>query len=154
MMSLSTTTGYAIKALVELAEEDGKTLFVRDISVRAGVPAPYLAKIIQRLHAARIVKAKRGHKGGVQLARRPEAITVLDIGKAIDGEDVVGNCLLGKVFCDNLPACPTHPFWGKVGPQIEHELDRWTLRDMVEFIKKCDLRKKGGAASLSAGAGI
>ncbi len=154
MLSLSTTTGYAIKALVCLAENNGEPMLIKDISLNAGVPAPYLAKITRRLAVAEIVNSKRGYKGGVQLRRSPADITVLDIGKAIDGEDVVGSCLLGKVFCASLSSCPTHPFWEKTAPEIECELSRWTLSDMAAFSRQCSADSAETAGGISEGAGI
>ncbi|KZN30525.1 hypothetical protein N480_06090 [Pseudoalteromonas luteoviolacea S2607] len=50
-----------------------------------GVPSPYLAKQMQLLSRAGIVKAKRGVAGGYKLARLPETISLWDITGAIDG---------------------------------------------------------------------
>ncbi len=143
MLSVSQTTGYAIKALACIATQD-KPLLIRDISSAAGVPAPYLAKIVRRLRAAGIVSAKRGHKGGVQMARPPASISLLTIGEAIEGEELVGNCLLGKVFCEDLTACPTYTFWKKTGESIRSELDRLSLADIIAFNRN-HARKAGRA---------
>ncbi len=141
MLSLSQTTGYAIKALAFLGTKDEPVL-IRDISAGARVPAPYLAKIIRRLHAAGIVHAKRGHHGGVTLARPPEWISLLDIGNTVEGADVVGDCLLGNAFCDDLTACPTWKFWRRTGALIRTELSRLTLADIIAFNRKHARRER------------
>ena len=68
MMTLSTTTSYAIQALTSLAAPDFPRAMIADIARRAGVPAAYLAKIMKRLNDAGIVDSKRGSKGGIWLA--------------------------------------------------------------------------------------
>ncbi len=50
-----------------------------------GVPSPYLAKQLQALSRAGIVKARRGAAGGYELARAPEELSLWDITAAIEG---------------------------------------------------------------------
>jgi len=51
-----------------------------------GVPAPYLAKTLQALTRAGITESVPGRRGGLRLARAAEAITLLDIVSAVDGD--------------------------------------------------------------------
>lgn len=141
MLSLSQTVGYAIKALSHLGTQE-EPMLIRDMAKATGVPAPYLAKIVRRLRGAGIVNAKRGHKGGVVLARPPEWINLLDIGNAVEGRDVVGDCLLGKTYCEDLNMCPTRAFWRKTGGAIRAELTRLTLADMIAFNRKHARKRK------------
>ena len=135
MLSLSNTTGYAIKALAFLSNYGEVPALIQDISEGTGVPAPYLAKIVRKLHIAGIVTAKRGYKGGVLLARSTDRITLYDVGLAIEGSDLIGECLLGKIFCEDLSACPTWEFWKKTGAAIRDELSRITVADVVALKK-------------------
>jgi Rrf2 family protein len=50
-----------------------------------GVPAPYMAKQMQLLSKAGIVRTSRGKSGGYALARDPAAISLWDVARAIDG---------------------------------------------------------------------
>ncbi|MEO1136577.1 MAG: Rrf2 family transcriptional regulator [Pseudomonadota bacterium] len=50
-----------------------------------GVPPPYLAKQLQALSRAGIVKAQRGVAGGYRLAREPGAISLWDVTAAVEG---------------------------------------------------------------------
>lgn len=63
------TRGLSVDALAEFFE----------------VPAAYLSKQMQLLRRAGIVQSVRGKGGGYQLARRVDAITLLDIVAAIEG---------------------------------------------------------------------
>jgi Rrf2 family protein len=49
------------------------------------VSSTYLAKQLQALSKAGIVRSVQGHAGGYVLTRSPEEITVLDIVEAVDG---------------------------------------------------------------------
>ena len=49
------------------------------------VPSAYLAKQMQLLRRAGIVESVRGKGGGYRLARSPDAISLLDIVRAIEG---------------------------------------------------------------------
>ncbi len=44
-----------------------------------GLPAPSAAAILRRLTAAGLIETREGARGGVRLAREPEAITLDDI---------------------------------------------------------------------------
>jgi Rrf2 family protein len=57
-----------------------------------GLPAAYLNKQLQALARAGIVSSTPGPRGGFQLARSPEHITVLDVVIAIEGSDEAFRC--------------------------------------------------------------
>lgn len=57
-----------------------------------GVPAPYMAKQMQRLSAAGIVRASRGKTGGYALARPANEITLWQVTRAIDGPAPLFRC--------------------------------------------------------------
>ena len=56
------------------------------------LPAAYLNKQLQALARAGIVSSTSGPRGGFQLARSPERITVLDVVVAIEGPDEAFRC--------------------------------------------------------------
>jgi len=133
MLSLSTTTGYAIRALNCLAPPDGPLMLVKDIAAQSNVSSFYLAKIISRLSEAGLVKSKRGYTGGVQLARPAEQISLLDVSRAIDGEEWTESCLLGMAQCSDECACPLHHFWKNTRSEIRKSLAETSLKDSAEF---------------------
>jgi Rrf2 family protein len=56
------------------------------------LPAAYLNKQLQALARAGIVSSTSGPRGGFQLARSPESITLLDLVVAIEGPDEAFRC--------------------------------------------------------------
>lgn len=57
-----------------------------------GVPQPYMAKQMQALSKAGIVRTSRGKSGGYALARAVDAISLWDIKQAVDGPDPAFRC--------------------------------------------------------------
>jgi Rrf2 family protein len=57
-----------------------------------GVPAAYLAKHLQALAGAGVLRTVKGARGGYRLARPPAEITVLDVVEAIDGDESAFRC--------------------------------------------------------------
>lgn len=56
------------------------------------LPAAYLNKQLQALTRAGILSSSSGPRGGFQLARSPESITLLDVVIAIEGPDEAFRC--------------------------------------------------------------
>jgi Rrf2 family protein len=56
------------------------------------VSASYLAKQLQALSRAGLVRSAQGHAGGYELTRAPGEITVLDVVEAIDGRTAAFLC--------------------------------------------------------------
>lgn len=144
MLSLSNTTGHAIRALVCLAGCENPLSSIRDVAECSGVPAAYLAKIMKKLNDAGLVSSRRGIHGGIWLARPPTLISLHDISLAIEGEGYLSECLLGEGFCFDLQDCPTHTFWVKNRQLIRKELEKTKLSDVLEFY-----RLRGGFPSVT-----
>jgi Rrf2 family protein len=57
-----------------------------------GVPSAYLAKHLQALAGAGVLRTVKGAKGGYRLAKPPTEITVLEVVEAIDGDESAFRC--------------------------------------------------------------
>jgi Rrf2 family transcriptional regulator, iron-sulfur cluster assembly transcription factor len=136
MLSLSQTTGYAIKALGCLNDPACHSRNTPEIARRTGVPKPYLAKIVNSLARQGLVASRRGVGGGITLARPPEEISLLQIVEAVEGKDWLGECLLGLDECSNLATCPTHDFWERIRREITQELNQITLASVIAFRRR------------------
>lgn len=56
------------------------------------LPSPYMAKTLQALSRAGLLRASRGVQGGYQLARAAETITLLDVERAVVGGEPRFEC--------------------------------------------------------------
>ena len=106
--------GYAIQATLYVAMHDGKRVGGKDIAAALHIPAHFLAKILQALGEHHILASQKGVQGGFKLSRAPEKIPLIDIVAAIDGLDVLNECVLGFPFCGTGNPCFMHERWGPI----------------------------------------
>jgi len=97
----------------------------QDISV------PFLNKITRSLAGRRLVATVRGAGGGFQLAKPPEAITLLEVIEAVQGPFLYNECLVGPHTCPRESDCPVHPVWKQIRESTEKILSSWTLADLA-----------------------
>ncbi len=89
-MKLSSKGRYGVRALFDIAfHNEGRPTQIREIAEREAIPARFLEQIFQDLKRAGLVSAKRGPRGGYQLARAPETISVGDVLRALEGPVIV-----------------------------------------------------------------
>src|SRR5437899_11906739 len=123
-MKLSTKTRYGVRALFDIAfHNQGSPTQARDIARRQAVPLRYLEQIFQELRRARLVDAKRGPKGGYLLARKPAAITLGDVMRAVQGP-----IALLSAREDGKSIWPS--IWQELGEKIGAVFDSVTIQDL------------------------
>jgi Rrf2 family protein len=118
-MQITRETDYAIRCVYYLAGKTGDVTMVDEIARNMDTPKSFLAKILQKLARANIVKSYRGVKGGFQLARKPKEINLLEVIEAIQGPVVMNICALDKKMCKMSGTCTIHPVWIEVRKQVE-----------------------------------
>lgn len=86
-MRLSRKSEYALLALIDLARCYGKNelLKIMEVSERNDIPKKYLEQIFLQLKGAGYVRSIRGSRGGYELAKSPDEITLAEIIRLIDG---------------------------------------------------------------------
>lgn len=92
-MKMNKGVEWAVHACTLLAPLDrDKGLSLAALADYHGVPVAYMAKQMQRLSAAGIVRTSRGKTGGYALAKPPGDISLWDIKRAIDGPEPAFRC--------------------------------------------------------------
>jgi Rrf2 family transcriptional regulator, iron-sulfur cluster assembly transcription factor len=102
-----------------------------DIARDAGLPQPFLSKILKTLASKGILHSVRGPGGGFRLARRPEEISLLNVVEAIDGTTQFDGCALGWKACLDDDPCPLHESWKQVRADLKAYLVRTTVADLA-----------------------
>jgi Rrf2 family protein len=86
MISITTKSPYALKALTELGRQGGEApVPIGELAKRRGIPVQFLEQLFAVLRRAGLLKSQRGVKGGYSFAKDPSEITVLDIVELLDG---------------------------------------------------------------------
>jgi Rrf2 family protein len=83
---ISAKADYAVRVAAELAAATPKEPVKGEhLASAQGIPLKFLENILGSLRTAGIVASKRGAEGGYLLAQAPNAVTVADVIRAVDG---------------------------------------------------------------------
>jgi Rrf2 family cysteine metabolism transcriptional repressor len=87
-MVFSAKTDYGLVAMIDLAaaHATGERVQTGDICRRHGMPERYLEQMLTALRKGGYLVSVRGPKGGYQLTRSPELITVAEVEDCLEGE--------------------------------------------------------------------
>jgi Rrf2 family protein len=132
-MQIIRQTDYAIRCVLYLSRMRERVVVVDDIAVIMDIPKSFLAKILQRLTKAGIVKSSRGIKGGFQLAKKPRQISLLDIIEAIQGPAGMNRCAINKDICRFSNTCTVHPVWVELRQKVEQHLKKVTFQKLIKL---------------------
>jgi Rrf2 family transcriptional regulator, cysteine metabolism repressor len=87
MLSITSKSPYAVKALAELGRVGGTApVPIGELARRRDIPVQFLEQLFAVLRRAGVLKSQRGVKGGYTFGREPASITVLEIVELLDGE--------------------------------------------------------------------
>lgn len=118
----------ALHATLILAlEPQGIPRRVSELAEEMGVPRTYLAKVLQGLARAGLLRTVRGPGGGVCLARSPREIRPWDVLSAMEPVRELDQCFLGLGQCNDAQACPLHQAWGPIRTALLEMLQSHTL---------------------------
>jgi Rrf2 family protein len=85
-MKLTARTEYALLALVYLARHQNEgNISVDTIATAQGIPPKFLEQLMLSLKRARLLHSTKGQKGGYQLAKSPQQITLAEVVRLFDG---------------------------------------------------------------------
>jgi Rrf2 family cysteine metabolism transcriptional repressor len=135
-MRLSTKGEYGMRAMVELARNYGRgPISLSDVAQAQNIPLAYLEHLIATLRRADLVESTRGVRGGYQLRREPEKVSVGDIVRALEGPIAPVECVSENrtsACCEKESECATRQVWVRMRDSIAEALDSTTLADLVE----------------------
>jgi Rrf2 family cysteine metabolism transcriptional repressor len=125
-MNISVKGEYALHAMFDLAvQKPGEPIKIADIARRQKIPQKFLELILAGLKQGGFVESRRGAEGGYLLARPPDAITVGEVVRFMEGVKAK------KPAQKHAPADPFAETWRRVDQAISGILDQTTLAELV-----------------------
>ena len=86
MISITTKSPYAVRALIELGRApDDAPVPIGELARRRDIPVQFLEQLFATLRRAGVLRSQRGVKGGYTFARDPSTVTVLEVVELLDG---------------------------------------------------------------------
>jgi Rrf2 family transcriptional regulator, cysteine metabolism repressor len=163
-MMFSTRSEYGVRVMIALGRRhDEGPVPLGDIADSESLPLPYLEHLIARLREADLVRSTRGARGGYELARPADEISMAQVVSALEGTFVPMQCFTEsgemRVLCnheiDGFDHCATRLLWTRVQGGVTRALEQTTLAELVEFAEhggQPKRRAKTRATSTATGA--
>ena len=135
-MKLSTRTRYAVRAMIELAQnEASRPLQLKVIAERQDISVKYLEQLMAVLRAAGLIRSVRGSKGGYVLSRAANQIRLSDILHCLEGPVTTVECVEDSQSCVRAAECAARQVWIKVQKAIDEVMQSITLLDVVDMAR-------------------
>lgn len=132
-MKISTKSRYGTRAVLEIAlNRSGDKLTRKQISKNQEIPSSYLENILISLKTKGIIRTIRGPKGGYELAKEPEEITIFEIVNILEGPSDSIPCLDDSNTCTRSSICVTTDVWRRLQDVQKDLLSEITIKDLVE----------------------
>lgn len=86
MLSITTKSPYAVRALVELHRlGEAGPVPIAELARRGEIPAQFLEQLFATLRRGGVLRSQRGVRGGYSFARPAGQVTVLEVVELLDG---------------------------------------------------------------------
>jgi len=127
---ISQTVEYALRAIVTIAQNDGRPCTAQQISAVTRVPGPYLSKVMQGLVRANLVSSKRGLHGGFALTKDASDLTVWEVVDAVEPIQRIRECPLG-IGSHEGALCPLHRRLDNAMKLVEESFRSTTVAELL-----------------------
>ncbi len=132
-MEISRRIDYGIRVILDLVTLPRETrVSTEEISLRQQIPNPFLAKIISQLSLSGLITTYRGPSGGVQLARPPAEISLLQVIEALEGPIRLNRCTTQPDLCPLEDRCPVRDVWLKAQETLVELLAETTFDRLAQ----------------------
>lgn len=134
---LSNQSKYAIRAVIYLAIYSNKSskLGSKKVANLIDIPAPFLAKILQKLSKAKLILSTKGPNGGFYMTNKELSKSLMDIIGCIDGLEFFKSCFVGLPRCSDENPCAIHHVASPCRDILIRELTERTIADFAEDTK-------------------
>jgi len=102
-MNLNKSTRYALHAAMEITLSEGRPVTAGQIAARYEIPENVVAKVLQQLVRAGVVRGARGVGGGYRLSRLPGEVSIQEIIDIFEPRPTADTCMLRD---DSGASCP------------------------------------------------
>ena len=131
-MQLTSTTDYAIRIVCYLAAQS-QMISTSELSQKLSVPYSYIPKITKKLKQAGIIKACEGIKGGYQIAKQPENISLRDVISCTESTMAISRCLEKEGGCSKnyIACCKVHQILLDLQNIYNNHLESVKISDII-----------------------
>jgi FeS assembly SUF system regulator len=136
MLKLSKLTDYATMLMTAIAADPARVHNGHELAARTHVPAPTVSKLLKALARGGLLESTRGVHGGYRMLRAPEAVSVADVIRALEGPIAVTQCSDHAGGCSIESSCATRANWRLINGAIRQALEAISLAQMAAPLKR------------------
>jgi Rrf2 family nitric oxide-sensitive transcriptional repressor len=149
-MQLLRYTDYALRALLYVGAHPGRPVPAATIAAAYGISVDHVSKATKALTRARLLSARRGGGGGVELARPASEIQIGAVVRLFERGRGSVECLREGGTCRITPACRLRDAFMRAEEAFLAELDRYTLAEMLDnaprLLRLLHIKKRSASA--------
>ncbi|MCI2428550.1 Rrf2 family transcriptional regulator [Candidatus Acetothermia bacterium] len=131
LLKISDATALGLHTMVYLAESPDGFITTSEIATYLRASEAHLAKVLQRLTKAGLIKSTRGPKGGFTLVEGGEKTSLLTIYQLLEGPFPSLDCLFPAPICNNTD-CIMGGLLNKLSREIQEYLATTTIMQLVK----------------------
>ncbi len=122
---------YAIKAMIFVAQKskDDNRVGIKAIAKGTDAPEHFMAKIMQDLSRRKLIHSVKGPNGGFYMDKADLKTSIASIVKAIDGDVIYTDCVLGLKVCSEKNPCPVHFEFKEIKKNLIKMIENNTIAD-------------------------
>ena len=141
-LMLSNECKYGLRAVTFLVEMNPLEKYVgsKEIAEHLEIPAPFLAKILQKLSKENVISSAKGPGGGFYLTEQNLNNTIMDIVNCLEGKDIFEKCFLGLPICNDKNPCALHYLVVDYRNAIRDKFNAITIVDLPNLNKGMEQR--------------
>ncbi|MDH5325869.1 MAG: Rrf2 family transcriptional regulator [Gammaproteobacteria bacterium] len=140
IMQLTLHTDYALRVLIYLSLKPSEMVTIDEITDYYGVSRNHLVKVVHHLATQGFIKTTRGKNGGMQLADKPEKITIGSVVRKMEANFDIVECFNDKnARCNVVPICNLKSVLQKASANFLSYLDQFSIADAVDADKQAGI---------------
>jgi Rrf2 family protein len=125
----------ALHVMVELAalqdEDPSARRTATQLAGELSASIHTLQKVLRRLVMGKLLEPARGVNGGVRLAEKAEATTILAVLECVEGPMQTNGCLFIKRVCDAGARCRFHSVTESLEQSVREHFTSTTIADLA-----------------------
>lgn len=131
-MQLTLHSEYALRVLLYLGAQPGRTVSTREISDAYGISKHHLVRVVQTLGERGYLRLIPGRSGGIVLAAEPREIKLGDVVHQAEPNMRLAECFDRRDnTCVLTPVCSLKPVLNEALNAFLASLNRYTLADLM-----------------------
>ena len=146
MIRLGKLTDYGLVLMSYVAKGGEQDLHTaRGLAVQSKLPLPTVSKLLKVLLQSGFLVSHRGTRGGYNLARPAQDISVAEIISALEGPIGLTECTTDATgICDLEPSCPIKMNQRMISQVVRGALEKLSLADLIHPLQLIAIRDERG----------